>query len=60
MDERKQDVLDVLARLGQATLEDVSAAVGLPESNTLSRLQNMTKEGQVKQVEMEGQIFYRL
>lgn len=60
VDERKQDVLDVLARLGQATLEDVSAAVGLPESNTLSRLQNMTKEGQVKQVEMEGQIFYRL
>jgi CheY-like chemotaxis protein len=60
VDERRQDILDALARLGQVTLEDVSAAVGLPESNTLSRLQNMAKEGRVKQVEIEGQIFYRL
>jgi CheY-like chemotaxis protein len=60
MGERRQDILEALARLGQATLEDVSAAVGLPKSNTLSRLQNMIKEEQVKQIDLEGQIFYKL
>jgi CheY-like chemotaxis protein len=60
VDERRQDILDALVELGQATLEDVSTAVGLPESNTLSRLQNMVKEEQVRQIEMEGQIFYKL
>ncbi|MFC1976210.1 response regulator [Chloroflexota bacterium] len=60
IDERRQDILDVLTKLGWANLEDIAAAVGLPKSNTLNRLQNMVKDGIIKQGEVDGQDSYKL
>ncbi|MBN1991602.1 MAG: response regulator [Anaerolineae bacterium] len=60
MEERRQDILSALARLNQANLANLAAAVNLPESNTLARLQMMIEEKQVEQVQKAGQIFYRL
>jgi DNA-binding IclR family transcriptional regulator len=59
MVERRQNILDFLSQ-GQANLVDISAAVGLPESNTQNRLQDMAEEGLVKCVEVDGQTFYEL
>jgi AmiR/NasT family two-component response regulator len=58
--QRKQDIVDVLTKLGQADLETISAEVGLPASNTLNRLQNLVKAEQIKRVEVNGQILYEL
>jgi CheY-like chemotaxis protein len=59
MNEHREDILDALDELGQATLKDISAVVGLPESNTLNRLEFLTEEKQVEQVEIEGTVFYK-
>lgn len=58
--ERRQDILDALASLGRANLETIAGIVGLPESNTLNRLQDMIKAGLITYLEVEGQIFYEL
>ena len=55
---RRQDILDALAELGQADLATLAAAVGLPESNTLNRLESMISAGQVKRVQKGGHTFY--
>jgi CheY-like chemotaxis protein len=60
LDERRQDIQDVLKKLGQANLEEIAKAVGLPESNTLNRLQIMAKDRQVKCLEVDGQNIYEL
>jgi CheY-like chemotaxis protein len=60
MDERRQDILDALTKSEWTNLEDIVTAVGLPKSNTLSRLQNMVKEGMIKQGEVDGQDSYKL
>jgi CheY-like chemotaxis protein len=57
---RRQDILNVLVKLGQASLEDIAMAVGMPTSNTLNRLQIMVEEKQVEQLEIEGKITYKL
>ncbi|MBN1218564.1 MAG: response regulator [Anaerolineae bacterium] len=57
---RRQDIRDVLAKLGQASLADIASMIDLPESNTLSRLQMMVKDKQVETLEIEGQTIYRL
>ncbi len=60
-DVSKQDILAVLKKLDPwVTLEDISAEMGLPESDILSSLQSMVAYGQVRQIELEGQRFYRL
>ncbi len=60
-DGQEQDILATLKKLGNwGTLEDISAKMNLPESDILSNLQNMVAYGQVKQMELEGQRFYRL
>lgn len=57
---RRQDILDVLDRLGQADLKTISVEVGLPESNTLNRLEGMISKEQIKRLEIEGRILYEL
>ncbi len=57
----KQDILDALQKLGSwVTLEDISAEMGLPESNILNSLQSMVTYGQIRQIEVDKQSFYRL
>jgi CheY-like chemotaxis protein len=58
--QRRQDILDALTDLGQANLPAISEAVGLPESNTLNRLEGMIIDGQIKRIEEKGQTFYQL
>jgi CheY-like chemotaxis protein len=60
INENRQDILDVLNKLGRANLEEIAEVVGLPESNTLNRLQTMVEDGQVKCLEVDGKNFYRL
>ena len=60
LETRRQDILNVLTGLGQASLEDIAMAVGMPTSNTLNRLQIMVGEKQVEQLEIEGKITYKL
>jgi AmiR/NasT family two-component response regulator len=57
---RRQDILDALTELGQANLTAISVKVGLPESNTLNRLESMTSEGQIKRLEVDGHTLYEL
>ncbi len=60
-DEQNQDILTALKKLGPwVMLEDISAEISLPENNILSSLQNMVAIGQIRQMELEGQHFYRL
>jgi DNA-binding response OmpR family regulator len=58
--ERKQDILNILASLKRANLEAISTAVGMPESNTFNRLQDMMEEGLIKCLKVDEQIFYAL
>ncbi len=58
--QRKQDIVDVLTSSGQADLKTIATQVGLPESNTLNRLENMIIEGQIRRVETSGLILYEL
>ncbi|MCP4612697.1 MAG: response regulator, partial [Planctomycetes bacterium] len=60
-DEQSQDILAALKKLGPwGTLEDISAEIGLPESDIVSSLQKMVVYGQIRRMELEGQRFYRL
>lgn len=58
--ERRQEILEALTKLGRANLETIAAIVGLPESNTLGRLQNMASDGEVKRLKVNEQILYEL
>ncbi|MBN1995524.1 MAG: response regulator [Anaerolineae bacterium] len=58
--QRRQDIVDVLAQLGQANLATIAKAVSLPESNTQNRLEGMISDGQVKRIEQDGQVLYKL
>ncbi|RPJ58432.1 MAG: response regulator [Dehalococcoidia bacterium] len=58
--QRKQDIINVLTRRGQADLKTIAAGVGLPESNTLNRLENMITEGQVRRLKENDQTLYEL
>jgi len=58
--ERKQDIVNALNELKRADLTAISAAVGLPESNTENRLRDMVKAGTVKRLELSGRTFYEL
>ena len=60
MERQRQNIVEVIARLGQAGPADIALAVGLPVSDTLNRLEIMVKENQVEKIEMDGQLFYRL
>jgi CheY-like chemotaxis protein len=60
LETRKQGILDVLDRLGQATLQDLATSVGLPESNTLNYLVDMVSEGELVQVVEQGRHLYKL
>ena len=59
LEQRRQDILSVLTRLGQASLEEIALAVNLPTSNTLNRLEMMAQDKQVEEIEVNGQQFYR-
>jgi len=60
MERQRQNIVEVIARLGQAGPADIALAVGLPVSDTLNRLEIMVEEKQVEKIEMDGQLFYRL
>jgi DNA-binding Lrp family transcriptional regulator len=52
--------MDALKKLGRANLAEIAAAVNLPQSNTLNRLEIMLENGQVECIDMDGQDFYEL
>ena len=58
--QRRQDILDVLSKRGQANLKTIATEVGLPESNTLNRLGTMISDGKIERLEVKGQTFYKL
>jgi AmiR/NasT family two-component response regulator len=58
--QRRQDILNVLSKLGQVDLKTIAAEVGLPESNTLNRLESMISDGKIERLEVNGQTFYKL
>jgi CheY-like chemotaxis protein len=60
LESRRNDIVQALTRLQQASLEDIAQAVNMPVSNTLSRLEIMVKEKQVEQIEVDKRIFYKL
>jgi CheY-like chemotaxis protein len=60
LESRRNDIVTILTRLPQASLEDIALAVNMPVSNTLSRLQVMVKEKQVEQIEVDKLTFYKL
>lgn len=60
IDRGKQDILDALATLEHANLKDIARAIGLPDSNIWSRLRIMVEDGRVKQMDVDGQKFYKL
>jgi AmiR/NasT family two-component response regulator len=58
--QRRQDILDVLSKRGQADLKTIATEVGLPESNTLNRLETMINDQKIERLEVNGQTFYKL
>jgi DNA-binding response OmpR family regulator len=58
--ERRENILNTLKDLGRVSLEVISAAVGMPESNTFNRLQDMVDQGLIKCLEVDGQTLYEL
>jgi AmiR/NasT family two-component response regulator len=58
--QRRQDILNVLSKVGQADLKTIAAEVGHPESNTLNRLESMISDGKIERLEVNGQTFYKL
>ncbi len=58
--ERRQDVLDALKTLGPADVATIARQVGLPESNTLNRLESMLNDNQIKRLYIDGKTFYKL
>jgi DNA-binding IclR family transcriptional regulator len=60
LEKRRQEILEVLNKLGPANLEEIAAAVNAPESNTANRLQMMVTEGQIKCLEVAGESRYSL
>ena len=44
MEQRRQEIVEAIARLGQATPDDIALAVELPVSNTQNRLHIMVEE----------------
>jgi hypothetical protein len=49
-----------LAKLERATPKEISAAVGLLESDILNCLKMMREDGVVKRLEVKGQVLYQL
>lgn len=60
LDERKRKILDVLAELGWANVEDISTAANLSESDIINSLLIMAKGGQVRVLDVDGIDFYNL
>jgi len=58
--QRRQEIVAVLKKLGQASLAEIATAVHLPENSTLNRLQIMAQERQVKCLEVAGENLYSL
>ena len=58
--ERREEILGTLKKLGSANLKEIALAVNLPESNTLNRLQGLIEEGQVKCLEVDSRELYML
>jgi hypothetical protein len=57
LEKRRQDILAILKKLGQADLSEIAAAIGESESSTLSRLRVMEEAGEVKRMGGDGESF---
>ncbi|MFC1976436.1 hypothetical protein ACFLXQ_08555 [Chloroflexota bacterium] len=60
LDNRKQEILDVLAESGWSNIEDISTAANLSESDTINSLHIMVKSGQVRCLDVDGKDFFNL
>jgi len=60
LEQRRQEIVAVLKRLGQASLAEIATAVHMSENNTFNRLQMMAQEGLVKCLEVAGENCYSL
>lgn len=60
LEQERQNIEKAIGKLGQANADDISLAVGLSASKTFNHLQIMTDEKLVKEVEIDGQYFFRL
>lgn len=58
--ERRQEILDALAKLQRANAAAIAEVVGQPESNTQNRLHDMQTEGLLKVEEIDGEVLYEL
>lgn len=58
--DRKEEIIQILARAGRADLETIAAEVGLPHSNTLNRLRDMVSTGQIRQLTVDDRTLYEL
>jgi DNA repair exonuclease SbcCD ATPase subunit len=59
-DEARQAISEALTSLGWANLEDILETVQLSEAIIRNRLQAMMKDGEVKQLNVDGQNYYKL
>ncbi len=60
IDEVRQAILEALKELGWANLADIMTATQLSEVTLLDRLQTMMMDGEVKQLNVDDQTFYKL
>ena len=60
LEKRRQEIVAVLKKLGQANLLEIARTIDLPENNIANRLQMMVLEGQVKCLEVDGENHYSL
>jgi len=58
--ERRQEILDALAKLQRANSAAIAEVVGQPESNTQNRLHDMQTEGILEAEEIDGEVLYEL
>nr|MBC7245425.1 AAA family ATPase [Chloroflexota bacterium] len=58
--ERRQEILDVLATLGTATLSDIAKSIGQDKSNTSKRLADLVAAGLVRRTSHLGIVAYEL
>jgi len=60
MGQRREEIVAVLKKLGQASLSEIASMINAPESNTANRLRMMVEEGQVKCLEVARENRYSL
>lgn len=60
MTERRREIIDALAGLGKAQVDDIATAVGRDRGNTFKRLQDLAGAGKVRRKREGRKVFYVL